>query len=269
MKRKRKIVIDSGKIKIVLNLSASEKVKPAKVTSNPPVAESLLSPEDEKIISTFTNCADRLIKELEPYARKHGAVGKTELFPESRVRVLREKFVSGVFNWAVRQMKGNTKRLLEEGTRNYLDHVEVLIANPLRDKPRDRDTFWEAFEKAEIFIPSRPSRRKVHHKEWPTLWREYIKTVDRLQSIEKKKWRNPAARKLTFKAKLPGLTDNEIEELLSLRKASDRAIAYVKFKFKLDVDIEALQKYFRPLRKDPQYGYFDFVLANLTRIKER
>lgn len=145
----------------------------------------------------------------------------------------------------------------------------MLIANPWRDKPRDRDTFWEAFEKAEFFIPSRPARRIVHHKEWPTLWREYVKIVYRLESIEKKKWHNPAARKLTFKDKLPGLTDGEIEKLLRFRKATDRAIAYVKIKYKLPVDIEALKKYFRPLRRNPQYGYFAFVLDNLTRIKER
>lgn len=220
-------------------------------------------------LTSFRKVEENILQELKPIAGRLKALGKQESFPDYKVRELREKFVSGVFDWAIRQMNRNVERFLEEGKRNYIDHVEVLITNPWRESPRNRETFWEALEKADFFIPSRPTRRIVHHKKWPTLWREYNDTVRRLKRIEKKKWRNPTARKLAFKEKLPELEDGEVEKLLHLRKPSERALAYVRFKFKLSADIEALKKYLRVFRKDPQYGYFDFVLDNLTRIKDK
>ena len=220
-------------------------------------------------LRVFVKCEKELLQELEPYARWLKVIEANETLAELAGRDLREKFSSGVFDWAIRQMNGKIERLIEEGKQLYLDHFLALLENPWTGVPRNEDTFWQAFQQAEFFIPSHPSREIVPHKEWPRLWRTYITAVTILERIDRKKWRNPAARLLAYKEKFPGLSEGDIQKILKLKKRSDRALACVRFQLKLSVGIEALQKYFaKTFHKDPRYGFHDFLVFNLERIKK-
>lgn len=220
-------------------------------------------------LEPFFRVEREILQELEPIARRLQALAEDETFSSEKSRELRERFVSGVIDWAIRQMNGKIERLVEEGKTNYLDHFTALLQNPWRDRPRDKDTFWEAFKKAEFYIPSRLSREILSHRDWPAIWREYVKAHETIEKIAKKRWRNPVAKKMSYKENLPGLSDDQITKLLNIRKPSDQSFTYVKFKFKLSVDIEALKKSFRVFHKDPQYGYYDFVLDRLIQIKKK
>ncbi len=218
-------------------------------------------------LEPFFRVEREILRELEPTARRLHALDDDESFSDEKLKQLRQRFISGVFDWAIRQMNGEIERLVEEGKTNYLDNFTVLFRDPWREGFRNKETFWEAFAKAEFYIPSRLSREIVNHRDWPTLRKEYLSVLKTIQTIAKKKWRNPVAKKMSYKENLPGLTDNQIEKLLAIKKSSDQALTCVKIKFKLDVDIEALKKRFRVFRKDPQYGYYDFLLERQVRIK--
>jgi hypothetical protein len=219
-------------------------------------------------LTPFWKVEKEILDEIKLYARRLGALRDDESFSEDDAKRLREKFSSGVFDWALRQMNGEVGRLLDAGKETYLDHFTLWIANPWRSGPKNKETFWEAFEHAEFFIPRRRIRRVVHHRDWPVLWRTYVDTVDRLNKLQKKKWRNPIAREMAYKENLPGIPDSALKKLIGLKKPSDRPLEYIRIKLKLPIGIEALKKYFRHFHKDPQYGYLDFVARELAQIKK-
>jgi len=263
MKRKRKIVIDSGKIKIVLNLSSSAKVKPAKVTFNPPIAESPWSPEDEKILFTFFDSVDRTIKELVLHGRKHGAVGKTESFPESRVRELREKMVNGLAEWALLKLGREGRKYLREAEKDFFDRFLSHYFNPSRDTPRD---FWDSFHQGRFRVPTKLPRTQVHHRKWLKLWREYNLVCDRLDNIPRETRRITVPYLCALKERLPGFPEGQLARLVeSNSKPSDLAAEYVSQKFKLPVGGQALKEYFNVFHRP--HGYFDFISLRAFKLE--
>lgn len=221
----------------------------------------------ERILAVFFAVVDRTRKELESYARKLGELQEGDAFPEHRAKELREKIVSGVFDWAVTQMGSNLERYLNEGSKNFLDHFELHYVNPYRTEPRTRyDRFWGPFEKARFFISLKPGRRIVHHSEWPKAWEIYRDTLPILQEIKRKTRGSKKAYLLALKERLPGVPDDEAEKIWSKGKPSDAAAEYVRWKLKiLTVGVEALKEYFRVFHQP--YGYWDFIARNLNRQK--
>lgn len=225
--------------------------------------------EAERILGIFFSVVIGMIKELKTYARKHKAIGENESFPESMARELREKIVSGMFDWAVRRMGKDLGRYLEEGRQNFLDKFNLILYDPYRGEPRQAKHFREAFERADFLIPLKFSRRIVPHALWPTLWAEYNKALQKAQEIKRKNWKNSAALKMRFKdpGVFPGINDNTAEKFC-IMKPSDIAASYVQWKFKLLVGVEALKEYFKVFHRDYPYGYMDFMVRNLAKVKQ-
>ena len=65
-----------------------------------------------------------------------------------------------------------------------------------------------------------------------------------IAEIKKRQFRNPAMRKLTFKERLPGISEEQASRYCSM-KASEAARDYVAHKYKLPVKGDALKCYLR------------------------
>lgn len=229
-----------------------------------PDAEEL---EAERVLAVFFAVADRIIKELENYAHKHRALEEKKSFPEWRARGLMEKIISGMFDWAVRRMGKDLEKYLEEGRRNFLDKFNLILYDPYREEPRQAKHSLEAFERADFFVPMKFGRRMVSHERWPALWAEYNKALQQAEEIKRKQWRNSAALKMRLKEVFPGINDKIVQGFNTM-KPSDIAASYVRWKFKLPVGVEALQEYFKVFHRDYPYGYMDFMVRNLAKVKQ-
>lgn len=232
---------------------------------SPDSQEPPLDSESEKILAQIFSVVDRITNRLEADARKLGSLGEHEVFPEGRARELREKVVSGMFDWAVRRMGADLEKCLDEGAKNFIDH---FILHHSHFDPGGRihyERFWEPFEKTRFFIPLKRSKRIVHHSLWREAWEIYRNTLPVLQRIKKITTKSEKSYLLALKENLHGIPDDEAKKLWRMKKDSDRAAEYARWKLTLPVGVEALKEYFKVFHQ--QYGYFDFIASNLNRQK--
>jgi hypothetical protein len=218
--------------------------------------------ESEKTLALLFSATDRIANALEADARKLGSLGQQEVFPEHRGRELREKIVSGMVGWAVRRMGADLEQYLDEGVKNFLDH---FILNHAHFDPGGRihyERFWEPFERTNFYIPLKPGRRIVHHSLWPKAWEIYKDALPVLKQIKEK---GRKAYLMAIKENFHGVPDDEAEKMWRMKKDSDRAAEYARWKLKLPVGVEALKEYFQVFHQ--HYGYFNFIANNLARQK--
>lgn len=116
----------------------------------PPVEESPWSAEELKIIATFDDCVNRLIKELERRGRESGSLEKSESFPTWRVRELRQKMLGGLAVWAVAEMRRKRERYFRRRVITFLIVFRAIIS--IR-RGIHRETFGMHFIKASLDSP--------------------------------------------------------------------------------------------------------------------
>lgn len=223
--------------------------------------------EADRILAPFFAAGEKIIAMLKPLATKYKLTGANGSLPAWMVEEVRQKMIMGLAVWAVDKMGGNFERYLEEGRLNFIDMFRVILHDPNREEFRNAKHFMEAFERADFLIPCKPGRRMVHHQEWPTLWAEYNRALEQAQEIKRRKWNNPAALRMRFKDPdvFPGIDDKLADKFCKM-DSSDIAAAYVRWKFKLPVGVEALQKYFKVFHEN--WGYYDFIVSKLAALKQ-
>jgi hypothetical protein len=159
-----------------------------------------------------------------------------EANPEGLALWLQEEFMNGLAVWAIGKMGDHVAKYVDEGCENFLSLYRVALMvgySPLK-----------ALEEAWFLFPLRRNKQQVHPARWFDAWVLYSDIRGPLEDIKNKRWRNHSSLKMALKEKLPGITTSQAEKWAPL-KASDIALKYVCYKFRLPVDIEAVQKYFR------------------------
>lgn len=224
-----------------------------------------LNRQDEKTLASLFAAAHETVTEVERYARELGVLSKDESFPDSKAREIREKIGSGLFDWAIQKMGKDLPRYLEEGRRNFIDRFKLGVANPYRETAYNgNDIFWEAINRSPFFISPKLPRRIVHHSLWPKAWEIYRDALPRFREVHRHKREGKEIYLLAIKERFSGIPNDLAKKFWRLRKPSDIAAEYARWKLKLPVGVEALKEYFMVFHKP--YGYFDFIAHNLSKV---
>jgi hypothetical protein len=202
--------------------------------------------------------ADEIKNNLGPDVLKTFLGQCKEVSPGGLALWMQDEFMNGLAFWAIGKMGQNVTKYVDNGCENFLALFRMalmLAASPMA-----------ALDSAWFLFPLLSPKRPVHPAKWIEARNLYTDILGPIEVIKKKKWRNPAALFLTLKGKLPGITDSDAKKWAGL-KASDIALKYVCKTFKLPVDIEALQKYFRHF--DSPHEHLTFVSRDIRKQREQ
>ena len=223
-----------------------------------------------KIVQTvepFLPIVRKMIKQIEPIARRMGVIAEAECLPEDIAVELTEKIKRGLCHWAVRKLSRKIEKYLEEGRINFMNDFDLILLNPYRPSAsRRNELFHEAIDGAEFFIPLTPSKKTLRDEDWQAIWSTYCETFEGAQLLWKQTFNDRAERQKQLKTLLRGIRD---EELAKLKRPFQVALEITRRKHHLRrVKAETLRKYLRPFQREiPRYGYFDFLLKNMTPRK--
>jgi len=109
--------------------------------------------------------------------------------------------------------------------------------------------FLTAIRQVPYDIPNR-TNKKVFRFDSHKMLDEYQGCLSKITRIKKRDWNSIAARLVAIKHALPGITDKTIKKYDSMPKASDVALDFIKWKYKLEVTREAVKKHLITARKE-------------------
>jgi len=149
---------------------------PQEHTHSPKYEQADNEPKNKNVqtVEPFLPLARKMIKQIEPIARRMGVIAEAECLPEDIAVELTEKIKRGLCHWAVRKLGRKIEKYLEEGRINFMNDFYLILLNPYRPSAsRRNELFHEAIDGPEFFIPLTPSKKTLRDEDWPAIWATY------------------------------------------------------------------------------------------------
>lgn len=168
--------------------------------------------------------------------------------------VVWEKRKMGLALWAATRVTPEQKRLADGIFYTFVFMLRKATGcdylTALREAP------YVIPEKAQNKNPFGPQVNLLH------ILDEYEGMLGLAKEIQRRKWRNQAAKLIAFKEKFPGLPEARLQTY-SCWPAAKIAGNYLAWKYKLPVSDQAVKKYLTKLR--PQMRTINWLFADLDR----
>ena len=195
-------------------------------------------PADTSLDSAFQSLQKTAVLLSEELERDITALGETPLSAVEQ-KELRQKIVDGLVRWAINMMGKDSEAYLEQARANFADMLKLGVVD-------GNLSFREALSEAVFIVPQSLQRESVHHSRWAYLYEQYISIRHAVENVTEKTKRASSVHKFALREILPGISDQRIQKFAEM-KASDIALDYTIWKFKLAIGRESLQKYFSQL----------------------
>jgi len=165
---------------------------------------------------------------------------------EQRREILKNKVSRALTQWARTKMGNDITKYIDDGLRYFMT---LVLARRAVDESADP---LKILQQTRFTIPLKLNRNPVFHVDPFEALREYQVILDRVKSIQRKKWGSRTNRAMAIMEVLPGVTWKDAWEYSKPKaKASIIALDYVVWKLELPIRREALKKYFR-LARNPE-----------------
>lgn len=194
---------------------------------------------EQNILSPLVKGLDDLVIWL----FKKGTIEESEIVRINPRVLLNESLA----NWARHRMGKDFKRYMDEAIKNFLFIVAVR-AIWLEEKPSN------IVSNAYLPIPQRLGKRNLRSPADPfshmTVYRLmncYEDILPNVRDIKKKRWRNPVAQAMCYKENLPGISTERANKYCAM-KASEIAMDYAQWKYKLGISPDAVKKWLSIVR---------------------
>lgn len=167
-------------------------------------------------------------------------------------QILMRQYEEAMITWAIVKMGKDRVRLFELAWEDFL--ANLLLNHDLLEA-LESGTLWTRLEKAHFTIPKTVKRRTKYPEAFEKVnpdqfLEQYENVLSIVAPIKRKRYRNDAALRLALKSHLVGFPEGQLKKYYKLN-ASDLALEYVAWKFKIQLGRESVKKLVG-LARDPR-----------------
>jgi len=180
---------------------------------------------------------------MNPISQLTDAIIKKGLNEAQRTKfseIIESKFELAIFTWAIAKMGKDRDKYIKLAWEDFLTNLALSGLFEVWDSGK----FFPFVEEIPIIIPRNLNKKEIipfAEHDPSQVQSEYNRILAELSKIKKKKWNNSAALLMSLKDKLPGLPEARLKKCVE-RKASDIALDYIAWKYKLSVGTESVKK---------------------------